>query len=147
MNYEILTSAASGRIKTLFYGDPFDQRLIELTRCTVTLKIPVAVQKNFTLHVEVEKVSLPKDIFKINSHYIKNEKFIYKNFSPPFISIHNKVSINLIRYDKSSSERSNITTMPGFIFRWYYTGDKLEPEDEETFIDDEFVLRRAQFKR
>ena len=146
LNYDILTNAASGRIKTLSYGDPFDQRLIELTRYTVTLRIPEAVQKNFTLHVEVEKVSLPKDIFKINSYRIgTNEKFVYKNFSPPFTNMHNKVSISQIRYDKSSSERINITTMPGFIFRWYYTGDKLEPEDD--FIDDEFVLRRAQFKR
>ena len=135
----ITTNAPSGSIAMVNYGQKFQPYLV---RGNLLYKIHLrsnTTSQNTTLHIEVEKISMigltnGKEVYTVNGRYNldANKVDMHSKFSPPG---NNWYSFDLDRKDVSAEDTKNLDLkqMPGFRFRWYYTGGNLTaPRQLET---------------
>ena len=134
----ITTSALSGSIATVKYGQQLKPELVWGDIFFLIHLLSNSTNQNVTLHIEVEKMSMI-GLLNGKERYIVNN---CKTLEATRISMHNKFNppgytwyaFNLDRSDVSREDIRNLDMrkMPGFIFRWYYTGGNLSPIQVET---------------
>ena len=145
--YSMMTSAESGTISTKHFGEQFDAEKVQ-TRLsyTITINSPKSVRNssNVTLHFMIEKISLKdlstgKDSFYGDTYTKLDEAELLfcKNFTPPS---GNGQTISLYR-DVILPDvwKQQLNLMPGFRFKWYYTGTKIEPEANYYKVNKAFI--------
>ena len=145
LNIRIETSATSGIVTTQHYGDPFQPKLVD-KKLYYEVKVHPPENdlenENLTLHFQAEKVSMKT--FARGSHsrdnfFMENtggyadatQKTVYQNFTATY-SHYIQLSRN-VRSDEV--ENMMLDLMPGFRFKWWYTG--AEVTSENIFKDDE----------
>ena len=135
----IKTSAISGSIETVNYGKRFKPDLVwgdviyKIHLLANSTNQSILFNKNITLHIEVEKMSMT-GLSNGKELYIVNQQFTVEATK---VDMHNKFnapgytwySFKLDRTDVSTEDirKLDMRQMPGFIFRWYYTGGSPTP--------------------
>ena len=125
------TSALSGLVYTNNFGEEFNLKKVQRS-VTFLFKIfppkTFGIDQNATLHFEIEKLQVPLDSIGTQDMYessygnldLYQSKF-HLNFTPPFSQYK---FIKLTRkFFESDILSSKINTIPGFKFKWYYTGN------------------------
>ena len=134
--YDIHTSAASGAVTTQYYGEQFRPELVERTLLyRVIVQPPESIwnNKNVTLHLKIEKVSmtgLASDSWdRVRIEYTDLDSGLTtanKNFTPPG---YEGREIRLTRDVTSDEiETQKLDVMPGFRISWWYSGVKIIPQ-------------------
>ena len=142
----IFTSALSGSVGTEDYGHEFNPYLVWRN---VDYRIYLYPQNNpnSTLHIEIEKLSMTgldtgKDIYKVNGGTTADgeprfwdldadKDLLVNKFKPPGNSWY--LFILDRKLGKEDIRQLDLKQMPGFRFRWYYTGGNMtEPNKIET---------------
>ena len=139
--YLIRTSALSGVVSTEYFGQNFQNDLVEEKFTFQVYIYPPEItkeNKNVTIHLNLEKLSIEglrdKDnnwFYMSVSGYIDANKInIYKNITPPIRK--SGTDYRHIEQRSYSTAREiaalKMEMMPGFRFSWWYTGKNLEPE-------------------
>ena len=143
LNIEIHTSATTGVVTTKHYKEQFMPELVERKLLyTVYVYLPESVMgnENVTLHFKVEKISMTRlaegrwDTLDMGENTLNSDQSIaYTNFTPPGeFWRSNQLSRDVSLEDV---ETQRLDLMPGFRFRWWYTGAEATPD--KTFEDDE----------
>ena len=93
IHYNVLTSATSGSVTTQHFLEKFDPELVETSiHCGVQIfpRRVSGINKNLTLHINIEKVSLQKNSneeFYIDYDALNEDiNSFSKNFTPPLFS-------------------------------------------------------------
>ena len=150
LEYPVMTTATSGVITTQYYREKLLPDRVErkLTyRVTVYLPKSVINNKNVTLHLTVEKQSMT-GLTKGNKDDLKMEgfkdtleaeqKIAYKALNPPSEDPQiDFIVVSLLRDVSSEDVRKNELTMnlmPGFEFKWHYSGIKAIPKSKFSFV-------------
>ena len=146
--YYIQTTATSGVIATQYYKEKYLPDLVERKlyyRVFVNLPKSVINNENVTLHLEVEKVSMT-GLTNGNKDYIEMEglkpeaeqEVAYKTLNPPNEDPEiDFVYIKHLRDVSSVDVRENglkMKLMPGFKFKWHYTGIEALPKSKFSFL-------------
>ena len=145
--YFIHTSATSGIISTQHFGEKFDRNLIEGNLWYEVYVYPpenYRDNKNVTLHFLVEQISSPDQrTYILGFGDIDPKENVHKqNFTPPVIYT-NRRSFGLAR-ERMSADKINgldLELMPGFKFKWHFTGDGEVKPDSDIYVG----TRRKQF--
>ena len=139
---EIHTAATSGVINTQSYGQQFKSELVERKmtyRVFVLPPVSVKDNENVTLHLSLEKVSMTgltgdsKDKVKMGlSYYLDADQTTAStNFTPPgsgmFFDTRNVELFRDVSHEEVESQQLDV--MPGFRFRWWYTGAEVTPDN------------------
>ena len=147
LNINIETAATSGVVNTKHYGDQFRPELVERKlyyRVDVFPPESVRSNENVTLHFKLEKLSMTElasssfDRVSIGPTFgitvlDADETITYKNFTPPCTGISSLSCqwISLSRDVNSEDvETQKLEIMPGFIFRWWYSGRWVTPDNK-----------------
>ena len=132
VNFDVYTSTTSGSITTQHFGDKFDADKVD-TSILYYVKVnpPESVKNNpdVTLYFDIEKSTM-KDLssgyddlsWDIGTDHIDTD-ITHINISKtntPAIALQRKVLLSEVRKQK-------LELMPGFRFKWYYTGMEVEP--------------------
>ena len=160
------TSATSGVVTTQYYGEQYNPNLVrKICRYGIYVYPPESFRNNtnVTLHFHLEKVSLTglSDGF---DHMLVNGKWcapsincgeILSNgqksgtfiFNPPVAETKHRY-IRLFRnyISKEDLFKNKMKLMPGFRFRWYYTGLENQGMMPDRRYDNK-EFRRYSFKR
>ena len=140
--YKIYTSATSGVVTTQYYGKPFEQVLIEKILYYVIYVYPpenVIKNKNVTLHLKVEKISMSgigiSDKVEISKFGTLSDDMTtaIANFTPPC----SKCKMSLKRRVTNDISTLKLDVMPGFVYSWWYTSSGVEVLPEPRFKDEE----------
>ena len=138
------TSALSGLVYTNNFGEDLNLKKVQRVVTFLFKVIPpktVGINQNVTLHFEIEKLQVPLDSIGTQDMYessygsldLYQSKF-HLNFTPPFSQYK---FLKLSRYFfETDIISAKINIMPGFKFKWYYTGN-VQPQakymkDEKT---------------
>ena len=130
--YRMWTAASSGSVPTQYFGEEFDADKVETNLLyTVYVGTPASVRnnRNVTLHIDVEKVSLEdlssgEDRVSQSINTIKETHTNY-NYSPPRKSAYSfTLSRKVLPADVG---KQKLDMMPGFRVRWHYSGMEVEP--------------------
>ena len=133
--YRISSGAASGLVKSLNFGEAFNEDLLgKKLYYTARVAPPENIQKNrnVTLHIKIEKLSI-KDLYKgirysdkdkdeVKVNYVTIDSdltIVQKNYSPP-----GSGKDIILERKLNKTDLSNLTEMPGFKVSWYYSGDQ-----------------------
>ena len=148
--FQISTYKTSGQVSTKLFGLPFNATLVDKRRSIIVyigIDPEIKGNKNITLHFNIEQNSIPflktnenDDISVSGKIMQKKLKSIYKRFTPPGRSnkcfslsiIQNTNCANTVVSEQNLKlkrtlgeeelEDERMALMPGFKFRWYYTG-------------------------
>ena len=131
----VMTTALSGSISTINFGQEFKPDFVwRDVDCKIYLNPNSSLNnQNVTLHIEIQKVSMTelergKDDYLVNGgkKFWALDAFRYffdNKFNPPGISWYFfQLERKLGKEDISDMD---LEQMPGFIFKWYYTGGNL----------------------
>ena len=144
LDYEVTTTATSGSLTTQDFQQKFDSELVETNVYYGILIFPpasVSSKENVTLHFELKKVSMQEssnEKFYVDSIILKTDMTNFTtSFTPPLppsnpfllggtlkrrkVYLQRKVS-------KEDVQKMEMTLMPGFKFKWFYTGDGIEED-------------------
>ena len=123
------TSALSGLVYTNNFGEDLNLKKVQRV-VTFLFKIfpPKTVDQNVTLQFEIKKLQVPLDSIGTQDMYESSDGRLdlyqsnfHLNFAPPFSQYKFiKLSRNFFETDILSAK---INIMPGFKFKWYYTGN------------------------
>ena len=150
IEYSIITTASSGVITTQHYREKYIPDLIERKmyyRVTVYMPQNVINNENVTLHSKVEKVSMTglkighKDDIEMDGFedaLEAEQKVAYKTFNPPtedplldYIYVKHSRDIS---HEDIRVNGLTMNLMPGFEFKWNYSGIEDIPESKFSFI-------------
>ena len=138
------TSALSGLVYTNNFGEEFNLKKVQRTVTFLFKVFPpktVGIDQNATLHFEIEKLQVPLDSIGTQDMYESSdgnldlyESKFHLNFTPPF-SQYKFIKLSR-KFFESDILSGKINIMPGFKFKWYYTGN-VQPQakfqnDEKT---------------
>ena len=168
LEYEIETYATSGNMVTRHFGETFDADKVEtgLKYSIIFNQFHylqnVKMNKNVTLHVNVETITMKKEAKIYNGQkpvidrvriangttrqtcrsckYIDLEtKKCSKTYNPP--GSYEKIFYTDRSLSMKDVSKQSLTLMPGFKMSWYYSGMKVEPypyyvgyHDTKTFV-------------
>ena len=130
LNIRIDTAATSGVVTTKYYGEKFQSNLVERKLYYEVKVNPPEKNENLTLHFHAEKVSMKhfargspsKDGFfmenRFDSFLDADQKTVSQNYTTT--NLHYIELGRDVRLDEV--EAMKIDWMPGFKFRWWYTG-------------------------
>ena len=155
LHFRIHTSTTSGVVTTQYYREQFQPELIErkyLYEVKVNPPESVLENENVTLHFKAEKISMKgfdqgfpsKDYFFMeNTGGTSNadQKIVSKNFTPPRNEWRYIQSARDVTFEEV--ENIKMDMMPGFKFRWWYTGVEITPETK--YKDDEINKQFVRF--
>ena len=152
--FRLHTSTTSGVVTTQYYKEQFQPKLVERKVVyEVMINPPESIlnNENVTLHFRAEKISMKEfdkgsnsmDVFFMeNAGGIKSnadQKIVSNNYTPPanewrYIQPARDVSFEEVKIMK-------LDMMPGFKFRWWYTGVDIIPETKykDEIINKQFV--------
>ena len=147
----VKTSALSGSIETVDYGHEYEPNLVwNNVNHQIFIKSN-SENPNATLNIEVEKISMTgltngKDFYRVGNQkhlWVLDE---YRNYMHSKFNILNDwYFFNADRKDVSIENIRNLDLkqMPGFRFKWYYTGANLtrprQLESEHNMFHKEFI--------
>ena len=147
-SYYVTTSATSGVIKTQYFGEIFQQHLVErkaLFNVNVYPPETVRNNKSVTLHFKLEKVSIQglsivQESFRADDYGWVDSRMssVTFNFSP---SSSAKDYINMMMTRNNIAEEymntMEMDNMPGFQLSWYYTDMESELLPDNKFYNNE----------
>ena len=110
------------------------------------LKVPNYIRdnKNVTLHLEIEKVTLEGDIFRFAKVRIqKNMKISKMTKTPPNLDKLYMSHFKRSLVDDAMNKLPIIEDMPGFKIKWFYTGLKEESYAIFAMYDDTDSITKA----
>ena len=133
LNYWVSTAATSGIISTQHFGENFDADKVE-TKLYYSVDVypPENVIKNpnVTLHFEIERISMKGLLYGHDSLQFGWDEVIEniesQNYTPPGYSRY--ISLTRFNVIPSDVNRQKLNLMPGFRFKWYYSGAEVVPE-------------------
>ena len=139
LQYFIDTTAPSGVVTTQYFGQKFQTDLVEKHfKFQVNVHPPENLIKNITLHFQVEKFAIIDVSSNRYDRYLINDKRIeietnkvLKNFTEKTLQINpgRKQFMQSQRYiGENDLETTSMKKMPGFRFRWWYTGTNFTVE-------------------
>ena len=135
----VFTNAPSGTISTQHFGNKFDAEKVEPFCYYVFNVYPpdngIRGNPNVTLHFEIEKISMKdfssgnEKLYVTSGGYIEaNINSFDKKYNNPSkeeytMSLQRKVTVHDVKKQK-------LNLMPGFQFKWYYSGMDVVPIDK-----------------
>ena len=139
LQLNIWTTAISGNISTLDFGEPFNPSKVPCAIIiNVVIEIPESVRNSekTSLIIKIKRskmseISEGKDslYMDIDRSQLIIETFS-KNFTPPAPISRPRRIVTLDRFvSRNDVNRMNLRLMPGFVVTWYYSED-LEPIDK-----------------
>ena len=156
--YDVYTSATSGHISTQHFGEKFDtHKVARNIAYKINIKPPPGArnsvtdqqnfftfenldedatcndnneESNFTLHIEIEKISMKdlsgKDILVVGDNYpapeVMNTFCNITELGDTFVSTRLERDVTL-----DDVKKQRLDAMPGFSINWYYLGLEAEP--------------------
>ena len=126
----IVTSATSGVVTTQYFGEEYQQSLVQRkVYYQVSVYPPEKIRNNnnVTLHFNLEKVSMTGlsngyDNTGLDGGKIEAElTSISFNFTPPG-SWNRSIFLNRNNINEADFQNIDLEAMPGFRFSWHYTG-------------------------
>ena len=143
------SGATSGVISTQYYGEKLQRDLVpKKLNYRVTVNPPQSLpdNKNFTLHLQLEKVSMSRGLDRLSitkkgsqygaAHLDTDQMTFYTNFT------HRKNNVLiLLKRDISSKDLDllNVDSMPGFRLKWWYTSTEVKVIPEPKYKEDERI--------
>ena len=149
LTYLIDTCATSGAITTQYYGERFQPDLVRKKlyyRVTVNPPQSLPDNKNFTLHLHLEKVSVPSGLDRLSiskkglnfgyAHLDTDQMTFYTNFTNS-----KKIVKTILTRDISNNDLDtlNMDVMPGFRFKWWYTSTEVKVIPDPKYKDEERI--------
>ena len=141
LTYVIYTTSTSGVVTTQYYGEQFNQDLVERKLYYVFRVYPhkSLINENVTLHFNLEKMSMKElgsgsmDQVKMAGEKIDDyQTFVYRNFTPPS----DYTTVGLLRTVNSEDLKTmkKLEKMPGFRLSWWFTttGPEVIPDPKYT---------------